>query len=133
MSVVGPRPLLVRYLPLYSEHQARRHTHSQSLCIVAEIVALPIKVIYTNYVCDKNVMNRRGISTLAKLGVDFIFFGVIVYIRWRFPIVLSNWKQFFICGVGLSIGLSVLVIGIHVLLYPEFKRLIISKKSLLFN
>ena len=25
MSVVGPRPLLVRYLPRYSEHQARRH------------------------------------------------------------------------------------------------------------
>lgn len=25
MSVVGPRPLLVKYLPLYSEHQARRH------------------------------------------------------------------------------------------------------------
>ncbi len=25
MSVVGPRPLLVRYLPLYSEQQARRH------------------------------------------------------------------------------------------------------------
>ena len=25
MSIVGPRPLLVRYLPLYNEHQARRH------------------------------------------------------------------------------------------------------------
>lgn len=25
MSVVGPRPLLVRYLPLYNEYQARRH------------------------------------------------------------------------------------------------------------
>lgn len=25
MSVVGPRPLLVRYLPLYNEEQARRH------------------------------------------------------------------------------------------------------------
>lgn len=25
MSLVGPRPLLVRYLPLYSERQARRH------------------------------------------------------------------------------------------------------------
>ena len=25
MSVVGPRPLLVRYLPLYNVHQARRH------------------------------------------------------------------------------------------------------------
>jgi undecaprenyl phosphate N,N'-diacetylbacillosamine 1-phosphate transferase len=25
MSIVGPRPLLVEYLPLYSEHQKRRH------------------------------------------------------------------------------------------------------------
>lgn len=25
MAVVGPRPLLVHYLPLYNEHQARRH------------------------------------------------------------------------------------------------------------
>ena len=25
MSLVGPRPLLVKYLPLYNEHQARRH------------------------------------------------------------------------------------------------------------
>ncbi len=25
MCVVGPRPLLVKYLPLYNEHQARRH------------------------------------------------------------------------------------------------------------
>lgn len=25
MAVVGPRPLLVRYLPLYNEHQKRRH------------------------------------------------------------------------------------------------------------
>jgi len=25
MSLVGPRPLLVEYLPLYSTHQARRH------------------------------------------------------------------------------------------------------------
>lgn len=25
MAVVGPRPLLVQYLPLYNKHQARRH------------------------------------------------------------------------------------------------------------
>jgi lipopolysaccharide/colanic/teichoic acid biosynthesis glycosyltransferase len=25
MSLIGPRPLLVSYLPLYNEHQARRH------------------------------------------------------------------------------------------------------------
>ena len=26
MSLIGPRPLLVRYLPLYNEHQRKRHT-----------------------------------------------------------------------------------------------------------
>jgi len=25
MSLIGPRPLLIQYLPLYNEHQARRH------------------------------------------------------------------------------------------------------------
>ncbi len=25
MSIVGPRPLLIQYLPLYNEHQKRRH------------------------------------------------------------------------------------------------------------
>jgi len=25
MSIVGPRPLLIEYLPLYNEHQRRRH------------------------------------------------------------------------------------------------------------
>ena len=25
MSIVGPRPLLMKYLPLYNEHQRRRH------------------------------------------------------------------------------------------------------------
>ena len=25
MSLIGPRPLLVKYLPLYSDHQAKRH------------------------------------------------------------------------------------------------------------
>mgnify|MGYP003482398842 FL=1 len=25
MALIGPRPLLVKYLPLYSEEQARRH------------------------------------------------------------------------------------------------------------
>ena len=25
MSFIGPRPLLVKYLPLYSDHQRRRH------------------------------------------------------------------------------------------------------------
>ncbi len=37
MSVVGPRPLLVKYLPLYSEHQRKRHLVRPGLTGFAQI------------------------------------------------------------------------------------------------
>lgn len=37
MSVVGPRPLLVEYLPLYDEHQSRRHEVRPGLTGLAQV------------------------------------------------------------------------------------------------
>ena len=37
MSVVGPRPLLVRYLPLYNERQKRRHEARPGLSGLAQV------------------------------------------------------------------------------------------------
>lgn len=37
MSIVGPRPLLVQYLPLYDEHQRRRHDVRPGLTGYAQI------------------------------------------------------------------------------------------------
>ena len=37
MSLVGPRPLLVKYLPLYSDHQARRHEVTPGLTGYAQV------------------------------------------------------------------------------------------------
>ena len=52
MSVVGPRPLLVRYLPLYNEYQAREN-EKQCILFREELKELQNRLIcYTGLLAD---------------------------------------------------------------------------------
>ena len=87
MSVVGPRPLLVKYLPLYNQHQARRHEVRPGLTGWAQ------------------VNGRNAISWQEKFELDVHYVDHISFMMDVKTILLTVKKM--ICRDGISSGTSV--------------------------
>ena len=69
MSIVGPRPLLVRYLPRYNKHQARRHE---------------VRPGFTGYA---QVNGRNAISWEEKFNLDVEYVDNVTF--------FGDWKIIF--------------------------------------
>jgi len=76
MSVVGPRPLLVEYLPLYNAHQKRRHEVKPGLSGLAQ------------------VSGRNAISWEDKFNLDVQYVESISFFGDIKVILLTAWKAF---------------------------------------
>lgn len=75
MSLVGPRPLLVKYLPLYSEQQARRHEVRPGLTGWAQVNGRNAITWEKKFELDVEYVD--GISLLMDLKSIFMTFKKI--------------------------------------------------------
>ena len=70
MSLVGPRPLLTQYLPLYNSDQARRHDVRPGLTGWAQVNG-------------RNALTWEEKFRLDTWYVDHVSFGLDMRILWR--------------------------------------------------
>ena len=87
MSIIGPRPLLVQYLPLYNVHQQRRHEVRPGLSGYAQ------------------VNGRNSISWEDKFELDVQYVDDVTFIN-DVKIILLTLKKVFVKD-GISSGSSV--------------------------
>lgn len=69
MSIVGPRPLLVQYLPLYNEHQKRRHDVRPGLTGYAQVNGRNTITWEDKFNLDVEYVNK--ISFIGDLKIIF--------------------------------------------------------------
>lgn len=69
MSVVGPRPLLVEYLPLYTTEQARRHEVRPGITGLAQVNGRNELTWESKFALDVSYVDRRSFGLDARILV----------------------------------------------------------------
>ena len=75
MSFIGPRPLLVKYLPLYNEEQRHRHDVRPGLTGWAQVNGRNLLSWEDRF--EKDVYYARNISFLFDLKIFFMTIAVV--------------------------------------------------------
>lgn len=92
--------------------------------LFATVIALPVKLIYCNYVGDKIILNRSCRNTIKIFGVNFVLFFVVVLIQPYIHIGINSYYSFAIWGISLSILITSIIMGVNMLVNPDMLNIV---------
>ena len=87
--------------------------------VAATVTALPVKVIWCNYIADKKVMHRSIKKTVLILGANYALFFGIVMINHFYQPGIDSFPGFFKWGVILTLMISTVGVGLNCLVNRE--------------
>lgn len=73
MSIVGPRPLLIAYLPLYNKEQAKRHLVKPGITGWAQVNGRNVLSMEEKFVYDVWYVNHISFTTDIKILMKTVF------------------------------------------------------------
>lgn len=94
--------------------------------LFATVLALPVKVIYCNYVGDRIILNRSCWNTIKILGTNFLLFFIVVMVEPCINISISSYETFFVYGVVLSVISMGAVMIINTLINPNLMNIALN-------
>ena len=84
--------------------------------LYATVIALPLKIVYCNWLADKVILKRSMLKTILILSVNLLLFIVLAGIKGLFEITINSYLEFAVYGLVLTICAIILFTSVNIVL-----------------
>lgn len=91
--------------------------------LIATVAALPLKLIYCNYMADKMILKRSLFKTLTILGINWGIFSVVVLINPLLNLHITSYFSFALCGCVVFAVISIVSVVLNVIVNRDLLRI----------
>lgn len=92
--------------------------------LLATVLALPIKVVYCNYVAEKKVMKRPPLKTIVIFMVNYLIFGSALLINYYIDLQINSYWDFVLYGFAFSATYLIISFGLNILVNKDLFHLV---------
>ena len=92
--------------------------------LIATVGALPLKVIYCTYLTDHKVLRRSYKKTIKILGINYLFFGMVVFLNRFISLDIASYLDFLKYGVIVSVICGVCGVLLNLIANPKLIKIV---------